>query len=73
MISAASRNLTVKAEGVPGEQASDAQLPAPVTTRSPPPPSRWTPADSITLGTHYLKALNAHGGDAGRGAEFLIG
>ncbi|WP_024512468.1 hypothetical protein [Bradyrhizobium sp. ARR65] len=76
VISATYRNLMIKAKVVLVEQASGAALAYPVTTISSPVPAgalRIKLPGTIRPGTYYLKALNAHGQDAARSAEFHIG
>ena len=75
VISATYRNLMVKAKVVLVELESGAQLPSPVTTISSPLPSgslRIRLPDSVKAGTYYLMALNAHGMEAARSADFHI-
>jgi hypothetical protein len=74
-ISAAYRNLMVKAKVVLVNKTSGEQLPDPVTTITSPVPSgllRIRLPASIKRGIYYLKALNAHGEDAAQSAEFFI-
>ena len=76
VISATYRQLMVRAKIVLVERASDAPLPSPVTTISSPLPTgslRIRLPDSIKPGTYYLKALNAHGEEAARSADFELG
>jgi hypothetical protein len=75
VISATYRNLMVKAKVVLVEQGSGAQLPNPVTTISSPLPAgslRIRLPEQIKPGTYYLKALNGHGEEAARSADFCI-
>jgi hypothetical protein len=75
VISATYRNLMVKAKVLLVELATGAPLPHPVTTISSPLPTgslRIRLPDSIKPGTYHLKALNAHGEEAARSAEFHI-
>ncbi len=75
VISATYRNLMVKAKIVLVELASGTQLPSPVTTISSPLPAgslRIRLPDSVKAGTYYLMALNAHGMEAARSADFRI-
>ena len=75
VISATYRNLMVKAKVVLINKASGEQLPDPVTTIASPVPSgllRIRLPASIEPGAYYLKALNGHGEDAARSAEFFV-
>jgi hypothetical protein len=76
VISATYRNLMVKAKVVLVEKASGEQLPDPVTTISSPLPSgalRIRLPDSVKPGLYFLRALNAHGDDVAKSAEFHVG
>jgi hypothetical protein len=76
IISAAYRNLMVKAKVVLVDKTSEQQLPDPVTTIASPVPSgllRIRLPDAVKPGAYYLKALNGHGEYAARSAEFQIG
>jgi hypothetical protein len=76
VISATYRNLMVKAKVVLVEKASGEQLPDPVTTISSPLPSgalRIRLPDSVKPGLYFLRALNAHGDDVAKSAEFQVG
>ncbi len=75
VISARYRNLMIKAKVVLVEKASGQQLLDPVTTISSPAPAgslRIRLPDSVKPGGYYLKALNGHGEDAARSAEFYV-
>jgi hypothetical protein len=76
VVSATYRNLMVKAKVVLVEKASGEQLPDPVTTISSPLPSgalRIRLPDSVKPGLYFLRALNAHGDDVAKSAEFHVG
>jgi hypothetical protein len=76
IISAAYRNLMVKAKVVLVDKTSGEQLPDPVTTIASPVPSgllRIRLPDAVKPGAYYLKALDGHGEYAARSAEFHIG
>jgi hypothetical protein len=76
IISAAYRNLMVKAKVVLVDKTSGEQLPDPVTTIASPVPSgllRIRPPDAVKPGAYYLRALDGHGEYAARSAEFHIG
>jgi len=75
VISATYRNLMIKAKVVLVDKASGEQLPDPVTTISSPVPSgslRIRLPDSLKPGIYFLRALNAHGDDVARSAEFQV-
>jgi hypothetical protein len=76
VISATYRNLMIKAKVILVEKASGQQLPDPVTTISSPLPSgalRIRLPEIVKPGVYFLRALNAHGDDVARSAEFRIG
>jgi hypothetical protein len=76
VISATYRNLMIKARVVLVDTTSGEQLSDPVTTIASPLPTgtlRIRLPDSIKPGTYFLKALNAHGDDVARSAEFQVG
>jgi hypothetical protein len=75
VISATYRNLMIKARVVLVDTTSGEQLSDPVTTIASPLPNgtlRIRLPDSIKPGTYFLKALNAHGDDVARSAEFQV-
>jgi hypothetical protein len=75
VISATYRNLMVKAKVVLVDNASGEPLADPVTTISSPMPSgalRIRLPDSVKPGLYFLRALNAHGDDVARSAEFHV-
>ena len=76
VISATYRNLMIKARVVLVDKASGEDLADPVTTISSPMPSgalRIRLPDSVRPGIYFLRALNAHGEDVARSADFQIG
>jgi hypothetical protein len=76
VISAAYRNLMIRAKVVLVDKASGMSLPEPVTTITSPAPNgslRIKLPDSIRSGTYYLQALNGHGEPAAQSTEFYIG
>ncbi len=76
VISATYRKLMVKAKVVLVEKASGNQLPEPIITIASPIPVgalRIKVPASVKPGTYFLRALNGHGEDAARSAEFEIG
>jgi len=75
VISAAYRNLMVRAKVVLVSKTSGEQLAEPVTTIASPVPSgllRISLPASIKPGAYYLKALNGHGEDAAQSVEFFV-
>jgi hypothetical protein len=76
VISATYRNLMIKAKVILVEKASGQQLPDPVTTISSPLPIgalRIRLPEAVKPGVYFLRALNAHGDDVARSAEFRVG
>ena len=76
VVSAAYRNLMVKAKVLLVDCNSGADLSDPVTTIASPLPSgllRIRLPDSVKPGLYFLKALNAHGEYLTRSVEFRIG
>ncbi len=76
VISATYRKLMVKAKVVLVEKTSGNQLPEPIITIASPIPVgalRIKVPASVKPGTYFLRALNGHGEDAARSAEFEIG
>jgi hypothetical protein len=76
VISAAYRNLMMKAKVVLVDKATGEQLPDPVVTIASPVPSgslRIRLPNSIKPGAYYLKALNGHGEPAAQSADFYVG
>jgi hypothetical protein len=76
IISATYRNLMIKAKVILVEKASGQQLPDPVTTISSPLPIgalRIRLPEAVKPGVYFLRALNAHGDDVARSAEFRVG
>jgi hypothetical protein len=76
VISAPYRNLMIKAKVILVEKASGQQLPDPVTTISSPLPIgalRIRLPEAVKPGVYFLRALNAHGDDVARSAEFRVG
>ena len=75
VISATYRNLMIRAKVVLVDAASGTELADPVTTINSPMPNgmlRIRLTDSIAKGVYFLKALNAHGQDLARSADFVI-
>ncbi|HUN99946.1 MAG TPA: hypothetical protein VMU69_27395 [Bradyrhizobium sp.] len=75
VVSAAYRNLMVKAKVVLIDAASGQQLPDPVITIASPAPNGWLRMrlpDSIEAGVYYLLALNGHGEPVAQSAEFRV-
>jgi hypothetical protein len=75
VISATYRNLMIKARVVLVNMARGEQLADPVITISSPMPSgalRVRLPDSVSSGIYFLRALNAHGEDVARSADFQI-
>lgn len=76
VISATYRNLMIKAKVVLVDTASGAALSEPVATIASPLPVgslRIRLPERVRPGIYFLKALNAHGEDLARSAEFRIG
>ena len=76
VIRATYRNLMVRAKVVLVEKASGESLPDPVITITSPMPVgslRIRLPEQVRPGTYFLKALNAHGEDLARSADFAIG
>jgi hypothetical protein len=76
VISATYRKLMIKARVVLVEKASGEALSEPVATIASPLPVgslRIRLPESVRPGFYFLKALNAHGEDLARSAEFRIG
>ncbi len=76
VITAAYRNLMIKAKVVLVDKATGQQLPDPVVTIASPVPSgslRIRLPDSVKTGAYYLNALNGHGEPAAQNAEFYVG
>jgi hypothetical protein len=76
VISATYRHLMVRAKVVLVDTVSGNQLPDPVVTIASPMPVgslRIRLPDQVMPGTYFLKALNAHGEDLARSADFGIG
>lgn len=76
VISATYRNLMIKAKVVLVEVASGEALPEPVATIASPLPTgslRIRLPEKVRPGIYFLRALNAHGQDVARSAEFRIG
>jgi hypothetical protein len=75
VVSAAYRNLMVKAKVVLVDTASGQQLSDPVSTIASPAPNGWLRIrlpDSIKAGVYYLLALNGHGEPVAQSAQFRI-
>ena len=75
VVSAAYRNLMVKAKVVLVDTASGQQLSDPVSTIASPAPNGWLRIrlpDSIKAGVYYLRALNGHGEPVAQSAEFRV-
>ena len=75
VISAAYRNLMIKAKVVLVDKISGEQLSDPVTTIASPVPSgalRIRLPESIKPGAYFLKALNGHGQHAAQSVEFYV-
>lgn len=76
VVSAAYRNLMLKAKVVLVETTSGAPLSEPVTTIASPLPAgslRIRLPDTIAPGTYFLMALNVHGDYLAKSADFEIG
>jgi hypothetical protein len=76
VISATYRNLMIKAKVVLVDKMSGEHLADPVTMISSPMPIgalRIRLPDSVSPGIYFLRALNAHGEDVARSADFRIG
>ena len=76
VVSATYRNLMVRAKVVVVDKTSGEPLPDPVVTISSPAPNgslRIRLPETVKPGTYFLKALNGHGEDAAKSAEFEIG
>lgn len=75
VIRATYRNLMVRAKVVLVDTASGARLPDPVITISSPMPVgslRIRLPDDVGPGTYFLMALNGHGEDLARSADFAL-
>jgi hypothetical protein len=75
VISATYRNLMIRAKVMLVDKASGEPLADPVITISSPMPSgalRIRLPDSVKPGLYFLRALNAHGDDVARSAEFHV-
>lgn len=76
VISAAYRNLMVKAKVVLVDKATGEPLAEPVTTITSPMPSgslRIHLPDTVGPGIYFLMARNGHGADVAHSAEFVVG
>jgi hypothetical protein len=76
VISATYRNLMIKAKVVLVDTASGEALPEPVATIASPLPAgslRMRLPEKVGPGLYFLRALNAHGQDVARSADFEIG
>ena len=75
VICATYRNLMVRAKVVLVDTASGERLPDPVTTITYPMPVgslRIRLSDEVRPGSYFLMALNGHGEDLARSADFAL-